>query len=606
MSRYAVRIFKAAALVLSVALAACPALAAQRASYVFDGKTVTFERVVDEQGGRAVGIDDPGVRALLERLAATVTWQPDQRYILVTTAQPEVISFALGDRRYDVGPVTQTAPFAPFLLDGEAFVPLDELLHGLGLAAKTQGTQQVLQPQITSLDVQQPAGGGAKVIARGALPLDGTILAQGNGKIVVAFAETGSALPPSRVVDGGPVRRIDSVTSGSALHPRTTLTLYTSSDGGRAVAATDDGRDFTLALASGGAGATPAASPSQQAAGIVHVTAAQMQNEGGGFTLHVAVDGAAPFEWHRLRPPDNRVWIDVHGARLGMPPTDTPVRVHQQNTDTVRIAVSLAAYQTIQVAGDEQGVTLTVGSQLARDDAPRAGSGMTGTAPSVAALAQPRVSPGTWKFSPRSSPGATYVPANPRLIVIDPGHGGSDPGAARGDATEKTLALDMAKRVRDILLRRGWQVMMTREDDRDVYAPNDSAADELQARDDVANNNGARLFLSIHVNSFINSGPHGATVYYYKPEDYSLAQALNRRIAAHVAVKDDGTVKDMLYVLHHADMPAALVETAYVSNPDDRALLQTPAWRQSIAQAIADAIGDYAGPPPAAGQSPGQ
>jgi N-acetylmuramoyl-L-alanine amidase len=117
----------------------------------------------------------------------------------------------------------------------------------------------------------------------------------------------------------------------------------------------------------------------------------------------------------------------------------------------------------------------------------------------------------------------------------------------------------------------------------------------------VANTRGARLFISIHANAYENSGPHGATVYYYKPIDLGLAQAIDKRIAAEVPVKNDGVVKDILYVLHHADMPSTLVETAFVSNPDDRALLTSPQWQQQIAKAIADGIEDFAGsaPPPA-------
>jgi N-acetylmuramoyl-L-alanine amidase len=327
--------------------------------------------------------------------------------------------------------------------------------------------------------------------------------------------------------------------------------------------------------------------------------------------VRVAVSGNAAYDWHRLRPPDNRFWIDIHGAQLSMPAGDQPgndvvtaVRVRQQSADTVRIALSLADFQSIDVVPDAGGVTISVKNAVADDtSAARTGSGSIGD--TAVAYASPAPSGDQWKFSPRPSP-STYKAANPRLIVIDPGHGGSDVGSYRGDAVEKTLALDMSKRLRDILVSRGWQVMMTRETDKDVFAPNDSAAEELQARDDIANNNGARLFVSIHVNAFINSGPHGATVYYYKPNDLGLAQAVERRIASSGIIKNDGTVKDKLYVVHHANMPATLVETAFISNPDDRLLLQSSAWRQKMALAIADGIADYAGTPPPPGSVSGQ
>ncbi len=82
---------------------------------------------------------------------------------------------------------------------------------------------------------------------------------------------------------------------------------------------------------------------------------------------------------------------------------------------------------------------------------------------------------------------------NPRLIVLDPGHGGSDAGSAHYGVVEKDVTLDVARRLKAVLVSRGWSVRMTRDGDNDVYAPNDSAHDELQARCDVANGAGARL-----------------------------------------------------------------------------------------------------------------
>jgi N-acetylmuramoyl-L-alanine amidase len=312
-----------------------------------------------------------------------------------------------------------------------------------------------------------------------------------------------------------------------------------------------------------------------------------VQTQPGSVTIRIAVSGDGAYDWHRLRPPDNRWWIDIHGARLMIPPTDQPaadpvssVRTRQQSVDAVRIALSLSDFDQVDVAPNDGGITITVTNRKLAD-APRSGTGTFGS--NVTALASPAVSPS----SPR------YVPTNPNLIVIDPGHGGSDPGAARGDAQEKALTLDMARRVRDILVARGWQVVMTREVDRDVYAPNDSARDELQARDDIANSKGARLLVSIHVNSYVNSGPHGVTTFYFKAGDFALAQAVNRRVTSDLGIKNNGVIKNKFYVINHASMPAALIETAFISNPDDLALLQSSSWRQKMAQAIADGIVDY-------------
>jgi N-acetylmuramoyl-L-alanine amidase CwlD len=333
-------------------------------------------------------------------------------------------------------------------------------------------------------------------------------------------------------------------------------------------------------------GATVPASPS---ASPVQVTGVDVQQGNGSVIVHIATAPDASWDWHRLRPPDNRFWIDIHNARVTVAPVSqavtgpiTSVRAHQDDPDTVRVALSLQNFYVVDVKPDSSGISITVNQLMADDSAPREGS-------SANAI-------GAWKFSPR--PGESeYVATNPKLIVIDPGHGGADDGSMHDGLVEKDLNLDIAKRLRDILVSRGWQVIMTRTDDQDVGNVGDSDADMLQARDDIANQNGARLFVSVHGNAFVNSGPHGATVYYYKPSDLALAQAVDARIGAEMQLKNDGIVKDKLYVIHHAEMPATLVETAYLTNPDDRMLLQSPQWRQQMAQAIADGIGDYAGDP---------
>jgi N-acetylmuramoyl-L-alanine amidase len=593
--------------------------AAQGVTFTFEGQRITFTQLISQAGGRAISIDDPGLHAFFDRIGATITYQPGDRYVLITTGEPVVISFAMGDRRYDIGPVTQDAAFAPFMQGGHAYVPLNELLHGLDFAAKADGAQTVLQPQLAAIDVES-SGRGTKIVAHAGMPLDARIVSDKPDKLVVAFDGVGTTLDRTRVAAGGAVSRIEVTTQGTATHPTTFVTLYLVPNSTHSAPGSDDQRDFTIAFNGGAtaepvAEAQPAASPASTAIssatspGPVQVTAVTTQNQNGSTSIHIAVDGSAQFEWHRLRPPDNRFWIDVQGARLATPPSDeaqsgpvTAVRVHQQSPNTVRVALSLSAFNVLSVTPDATGITIVVDNALADDTVARAGNGATGA--SAVAIVQPSPTPGPWKFTPQPSPSA-YAAPNPRLIVIDPGHGGSDTGAYRGNAVEKDLTLDISKRLKSILVARGWQVMMTRETDRDVFAPNDSAHDELQARDDVANNNGARLLISIHVNSFINAGPRGATAYYYKPNDLALAQAVDKRIASELTIKNDGIVKDKLYVVHHANMPATLIETAFVSNPDDRALLQDPAWRQKMAQAIADGIADYAGTPPSAANDGG-
>lgn len=600
-----------------------PASAQQRSAYVFAGKPLTFSHLYSQNGREAIGINDPGLRALLEALGATVTWQSGERYVLVTTAQPIVVSFAVGDTRYDVGPVEQQAPFAPFIKNGEAYVPLDELVRALDLAPKRDGSDVVLQPQLAGIDIRS-SGGGTQLVAHAAVPIDAHIVSATGDRIVLAFEGLGTTLERSRRVQASGLREIDIRTEGTVRDPRTLVTLALVPGTAHGPPSTDDQRDFTMGFGSAIAG-QPAATPEQPADQTATVTPAPAQASGvtvdavtgsataAGYHITIAVSGNATYEWHRLRPPDNRWYVDIHEASLGMAPSDQTgegpvqtVRVRQAADRTVRVALSLTDYDTVDVRPTDSGLTIDV-SGTAADvaNAPKSGSGTIGS--SAIANAPAGDSNDAWKFSPRPEDSAKpYAAQNPRLIVIDPGHGGSDGGTVRGGLEEKNLTLDMAKRLRTLLVGRGWQVTMTRDTDKDVFGPYDSAHDELQARVDIGNHAGARMFVSIHVNGFINSGPHGTTTYYSKPSDVPFAKDVERRLATTLGTSDDGIVKSKLYVTLHSAMPAILVETAFLTNPDDFAKLASADWRQKVAQAIADGIGDYAGAPPAGSQDSGQ
>jgi N-acetylmuramoyl-L-alanine amidase CwlD len=296
--------------------------------------------------------------------------------------------------------------------------------------------------------------------------------------------------------------------------------------------------------------------------------------------------------------------VDIRNATLGFTPreeapnSDAVLSMRVKQLDdaelpTVRVAFTLPSMRRIDATPSADGITVAVAS-FDDEQAARAGAGRTGADASVVAapvltpapvFASPADVAAAWKFGARGG--------NSRLIVIDPGHGGSDSGAQQNGLTEKVVTLDVSQRLRSLLIARGWNVKMTRDTDVDVFAPNDSAHDELQARCDAANAAGARLFISIHVNSFTSNDLNGTTTYYYKGQDLPLADAVHRRLAAALDSKDDGVRKANFYVIRHTAMPAILIETAFLSNPDDAARLRSPAFLQKIAVAVADGVGDY-------------
>jgi N-acetylmuramoyl-L-alanine amidase len=623
-NRFIVRISSGAAFAVLGLLAAVPARADAPIVALYQGQTIRFTHVSQASGGLAVGVQDPGFAALLRDAGAWLTWKPGERYVLITTSVPAVVSFAIGDRRYDVGPIALQASFAPYERGNEVYLPLNELLGALGLALRQDGAVKILQPQLSALDVRND-GGRVTLTAHAGAPLHPRIVQQSADAITYAFDGVGTTLSGTRKIGTGGVRTLQISVSGSVRDPTTLVAVRL--DAGTAVQApqTNGDRDVVLSFAgTQGAAAPPQAvadesSPTPEPAppeenapapSAALVTGVTIEPGDDGATIAIAVTGSAIYEWHRLRDPDNRFWVDIKNAQLQGPPTEQngespiiSVRAKQNDAATVRIALSLDGPKPIAVTPSPTGLTLQIGGENVADT-PRSGGGSlggllaAGGQPAAAVTPAPidtsagdATSPdqSAWKFGPHSG----YVPTNPRLIVIDPGHGGSDVGTQHGGLREADLALDMAKRLRDLLTARGWEVKLTRETDVDVYAPNDSPHDELQARVNIANNAGARLFVSIHANAFINSGPYGTTCYISKPDDVALAHIVETHLAAD-GTKDDGVIKSHLYVTYHTRMPAVLIETAFLTNPGDYALLASSQWRQKVAQEIADGIGEYA------------
>ena len=625
-------------IVAVLGLLALPARADAPLRAIYRGQTISFTHVATTAGATAIGVDDPGFQTLLRATGAQLTWRTGERYILISTPVPTVVSFAIGDRRYDIGPIALQASFAPFLRGTEAYLPLNELLGSLDVAMRQDGSTNVLQPQLAAFDVRQD-GNAVVLLAHAGAPIRPRIVRQGGDSVTYAFDGVATGLTGTKNINVGGVRTLDVRSSGPVRTPTTQVTVQLAPGTAAQPPRNDGSGDVTLTFAPGNNAAsagtstqtadlnspTPEPAPGSSS-GSTLVTGVTVTPADDGASVAIVVSGDASYEWHRLRAPDNRFWIDIKGAQLQGPPIEqsessplVSMRVRQVDPSTVRIALSLEGQQSINFLPSTSGLTVQIGAQEVADG-PRSGNGSVGSIVSVAQQNAAPVTPApqdaanstwsqsqdsTWKFGSAGSAGprSKYVPTNPRLIVIDPGHGGSDPGSQHSGLGEATLNLDTAKRLRDLLVARGWQVKLTRETDVDVFAPNDSARDELQARVDVANNAGARLFVSIHTNAFINSGPYGTTCYISKPDDIALARIIETHLA-NDGTKDDGVVKSHLYVTLHTKMPAVLVEMAFLTNPNDLALLGSPAWRQKVAQEIADGIGEYAQRYPVSNQPP--
>ena len=183
-----------------------------------------------------------------------------------------------------------------------------------------------------------------------------------------------------------------------------------------------------------------------------------------------------------------------------------------------------------------------------------------------------------------------------KLIVLDPGHGGSDPGAigVRG-SREKQINLDLAMLTKKSLEKAGAKVRMTRETDIDVFGPNATDREELMARVLVGNNNKADVFVSIHHNSSVNREANGTTTYYYSKTlfDGELARSLQDAMVHAGGLADKGARTANFFVVKNTTMPAALLEVGFMSNPQEELTICDPDFQQKIAQAVVTGIDQF-------------
>jgi N-acetylmuramoyl-L-alanine amidase len=202
------------------------------------------------------------------------------------------------------------------------------------------------------------------------------------------------------------------------------------------------------------------------------------------------------------------------------------------------------------------------------------------------------------KFQPLSvySPPANHSVAiavppakpNPRtryIVVIDPGHGGEDPGAIGiGGLQEKKVVLSVSLKLARRLQQQGVGVVMTRTNDRFI---------SLKGRVALAEKVKANAFVSIHGNSLPQrSAVNGLETYHYGA-GYPLAQSIHRSLLRRIQIRDRGIRRARFYVLRKTSMPAVLVEVGFVTGTKDSRNLVRANYRQRLADAIAEGIVQY-------------
>lgn len=187
-----------------------------------------------------------------------------------------------------------------------------------------------------------------------------------------------------------------------------------------------------------------------------------------------------------------------------------------------------------------------------------------------------------------------------KVIVIDPGHGGADPGAQNSGLKEKDVNLDISLRLRNVLASRGCNVILTREVDKDFFLPGYvkgrmAKRAELNQRINLASANNADLFVSIHANSFPQRNTYGMETYYHQKSTSGkeLAELIQKQLTQLQNDNKRNAKAGDYYLINQTKMPAVIVEVGFISNPRERKLLLSDHYRDLVAAAIGTGIEDY-------------
>lgn len=188
------------------------------------------------------------------------------------------------------------------------------------------------------------------------------------------------------------------------------------------------------------------------------------------------------------------------------------------------------------------------------------------------------------------------LPLEGKVIVVDPGHGGYDPGAVRAGVEEKNINLQISLKLKGYLEEKGARVFMTRNGDYNLAVvglhKKEAHRYDLRKRLDMAKQSGASLLISIHANCTYGVSQQGAEVFYYQPSEKGrlIADSIQSELRSVPGMRKRIIKTSNCYILRNASMPAVLVEVGYLSSPGERKNLLRGEYQELISQSISSGI----------------
>ena len=184
-----------------------------------------------------------------------------------------------------------------------------------------------------------------------------------------------------------------------------------------------------------------------------------------------------------------------------------------------------------------------------------------------------------------------------KVIYLDPGHGGIDPGAVYKDIEEADINLKIAQKTQKILEQYGAIVYLTRYGDYDLSVPNtiNKKRSDLSRRGNIINRSNCDLYLSIHLNAESSSTWKGAQMFYddNNKENEKIAEIFQEQFKKNLKTNREYKQKESFYLTKRVERPGILIEAGFITNPNERYLLTTESYQNKIATTILEATIKY-------------
>lgn len=488
------------------------------------------------------------IPGLFEPMGAIAAYYETDRSVVVTNRVRTKVELRLNDPTAFVNGQPRLLPAAPALIGSYVFVPVQAIYTLLGAWAKFDEAEQTVfvSSQIRSITPQAVPGGlQVAVDASGPVQVETNVVSNPDRLVVDFLNATLRAPAREYAINDGGVARIR--TAQFQIKPFISRVVF-DLDQPVEIRVTAVPTNYLVTLEVRPKAALADAAPGVGAKGSFARSAGPRKLMGVAFQPEgragrIVVDSSGPLEYkiREFMYPD-RLAIDIADAVFI--PIKQEIAVDGTSVVSVRAAQFAASPPVTRIV-------VTLKRKLNYVVNQSAGQLMIDLSPSV---------------------------ARGHLVALDAGHGGLDPGAIGPTGLQEAeIVLDVARRIRDLLVRDGVRVLMIREDARTV---------DLDDRPRLAREGGATIFVSIHANASPRAAVNGTETYYLTPQSLALAQMIEDELNVMLGIPSRGIKTANFVVLRDNEVPSVLVEAAFISHPDDEARLRDQTFRQHVAEAV--------------------